>query len=232
MTLQERCDALVSKIEAGRKLKLADKEAEALRKRLEELHVSKEQISNELAKLLVLRRRQVNVGKLPSPLPALERLSEIKGLLTDHPEEANKNLGQAKRTIDAFGRALGLLADKTIEMVNRDLPSIDESFLKQVELIPEYTLRVVNIREKRQLLLNGRDVKAMRATELDQFLERRDALRSLTDQLLPAEFPKEVLEFFKAARHDGAPLDKFTDTVREWLVKRNQLKNVRVIVKH
>jgi hypothetical protein len=231
MTIQDRCNELLTKIESRTKLRLADKEAEALRRRAEELRLSRVEIANQLARLAVLRRRGVDMMKPPSPLAAVALLQVTRNALSGSPVEVSKVLGQLKRVIETFRKGVEAAAEKTIERVNRDLPSIDEGFLKQVEMIPEYVQQVANIRVKRDNLLKGLDVKMMTPSQLDEFLDSREALRSLTDQLLPAEFPNEVLDFFKAARHGGAPLDKFTNTVREWLSKRDQLKNVRVIVK-
>jgi hypothetical protein len=53
-------------------------------------------------------------------------------------------------------------------------------------------------------------------------------VKTLADRLNPDEFPKEVREFFSAMRRGGAPLEKFTETVRQWLSDRDQLKNVRI----
>ena len=117
---------------------------------------------------------------------------------------------------------------KALELVNRDLPAIEESFLRQVEQIPGYVEQVANIRQRRDALLRNLDLQSMNAPSLAEFLDKRDQLRDLADQLKPDEFPKEVLEFFRATRQGGAPLEKFTSAVREWLEQRGQLKNVRV----
>lgn len=151
--------------------------------------------------------------------------------LKSNPSELGKSYGPTKRSVDAFRKGAEAAVEKAIDAVNRDLPNIDEGFLKQVEMIPAYVKQVASIREQRDRLSKGIDIHRMAAPELEQFLDRRDSLRVLADQLLPAEFPKEVLEFFKAARHEGAPLEKFTKSVQEWLEKRNQLRNVRVVVK-
>jgi hypothetical protein len=72
----------------------------------------------------------------------------------------------------------------------------------------------------------------MTAPELEEFLDRRDALKQLADQLNPEEFPKEVLEFFKAARRGGAPLEKFTSSVQEWLSQQDLLTSVRIVIQN
>jgi hypothetical protein len=70
----------------------------------------------------------------------------------------------------------------------------------------------------------------MSADALKEFLNRREALKKLADDLKPDEFPEDVLAFFRAGRHGGAPLDKLTVPVKQWLADRDLLKNVRVIV--
>jgi hypothetical protein len=231
MTILNRCKDLIARIEARNELKRAHKDAEALRLRTEDLRSTKAEIVGQLEKLAVLRRKGVNTVRPPSPVASLGLLRELINMPRTNPTEISKSYAQAKRTIEAFRRGVESAGEKAIDAVNRDLPSIDESFLKQVEMIPGYSRQVGSIREQRDRLLGGKDIHQMAAAELDEFLNRRESLRALVDQLLPTEFPKEVLDFFKAARHEGAPLDKFTESVRAWLEKRNQLKNVRVIVK-
>jgi hypothetical protein len=57
-------------------------------------------------------------------------------------------------------------------------------------------------------------------------------LRELANSLLPDEFPKEVLEFYKQARRkEGAALDLLTPDVRAWLSARQLMQNVRLFIK-
>jgi hypothetical protein len=232
MTLLQRCQNLRSQIEIRNELKRAHKDAEALRERTDELRSTKAEIVGQLEKLAVLRRKGANATRPPSPKAAIGLVREFIPALETKPTEIGKSYGQLKRALETFRKGVQSAAEKSIDTINKDLPSIDESFLKQVEMIPAYVKQVASIRDQRDRLLKGIDIRLMPAADLEQFLDRRDSLRALADQLLPVEFPKEVLEFFKAARHEGAPLDKFTETVRDWLEKRNQLKNVRVFVKY
>jgi hypothetical protein len=231
MTLLDRCKHVHAQIERRNVLRIAHKDAEAFRQRAGELRALCGQVELELGKLTVLQKNGVILTKLPTPMAAIGVLRECESGLAVNPTESGKDYGRLKRSIDKVSKDLASLVDKALDAVNRDLPSIEESFLRQVELIPTYTTRVTRIREERVRLLKGKDLRSMIAEDLQEFLNRRNALRTLADQLKPDEFPKEVLEFFKAARQGGAPLDKFTTTVREWLAERDQIKNVRVIIR-
>ena len=231
MTLLERCQKVRAQIEQRNALHVAHKDAEAFRKRISEVFDMRKQLATELARLVVLQKKGVSVGKPPTPTSAVNLVQEVKNRLASNPGESGKDYGRLKRSIDKVHKDLSSVTEKALDAVNRDLPNIEESFLKQVELIPTYTMRVAHVREQRDRLLRGLDLKSMTADNLEQFLESRNALRALADQLNPDEFPKEVLEFFKAERQGGAPLDKFTTPVREWLAEKDQLKNVRVVIK-
>jgi hypothetical protein len=232
MTLPERCRNLRAQIDERNELRRAHHEAKAFRERTTELLGIRTQVSSELAKLLVLKKKSVMIGKVPAITGALGPLEECKRGLAANPTESGRDFGLLKRSVDKVRKGLESAIESGLESVNRDLPSIEESFLKLVELIPGYLTRVARIREERDRLHRGTNLQSMSAQELEEFLDRRDALKEVADQLNPAEFPKEVLEFFKAARRGGAPLEKFTSSVQEWLLRRGLLTSVRVVIQN
>lgn len=229
MTLLDRCANIRLRILKQHDLRRAHKDAEALRERAGELQTLREGVAAALARIVVLKRKSVPVAKLPSPATAKTVLTEVQTKLSESPLESGKDYGRLKRSLDKLDKDLLGVAAKALESIRRDLPAVEEAFLRQVELIPSYANQVARIRQQRDELLNGRDPGAS-AEALGQFLDRREALRRLADDLKPDEFPNEVLEFFKAGRHGGAPLGKLTETVRQWLAERDLLKNVRVTV--
>jgi|SRR5882672_9785116 len=229
MTLLDRCTSIRSQIVKRNDLRRAHKDAEALRERAGELQALREELSAALARVIVLKEKRVPVVKLPSVATANAVLAECQTKLSENSTETGKDYGRLKRSIDKLAKDLLGVAEKAIESVRRDLPTVEEAFLKQVEVIPGYTNQVFGIRQQRDALLKGNDPSTS-AEALGQFLDRREALRKLADDLKPDEFPNEVLAFFKAGRHGGAPLEKLTDTVRQWLADRDLLKNVRVTV--
>lgn len=229
MNLLERCTNIRAQILRRNDLRRAHKDAAAFRERASELRTGREAVAASLARVLVLRAKAVPVPKLPSPAIAKTVLEECRLKLSENPVESGRDYGRLKRSIDKLGKDLHGVTEKAIESVRRDLPSVEEAFLRQVEVIPGYETRVASIRQQRDALLNGHDPHTS-AEALEQFLDRREALRKLADDLNPDEFPSEVLDFFKAGRHGGAPLEKLTATVRQWLADKDLLKSVRVTV--
>jgi hypothetical protein len=232
MTLPERCRNVRAQIDQRNELRRAHHEAQAFRERAGELLGIRTQIASELAKVLVLKKKSVTIGKAPAVAVTLGLLEECKSQLKTNPTESGKDFGRLKRSVEKVRKDLVSATESGLESVNRDLPSIEESFLKLVELIPGYLGRVARIREERDRLHRGTNLKSMSAQELEEFLDRRDALRQLADQLNPTEFPKDVLEFFKAARRGGAPLGTLTPSVQEWLSQRDLLSRVRVVIQN
>lgn len=230
MTLVERCINIRSQILIRNDLRRAHKDAEAFRERANELKSVREAVAAALARVIVLKAKGLIVVTLPSPNTAMTVLNECQSKLSENPVESGKDYGRLKRSIDKFAKDLLGVSEKAIESVRRDLPTVEEAFLKQVELIPGYANQVASIRQQRNALLNGNDPRVS-AEALEQFLDHREALRRLADDLKPDEFPSEVLEFFKAGRQGGgAPLEKLTASVRQWLSDRDLLKHVRVQV--
>jgi hypothetical protein len=231
MTLLDRSRTLRERIEKHESLRRAHKEAEGFRDRATTLDEARQVLAGALGRVRVLRLKGVTIPRMPDPTGALAYLGEYQQTLVDSSTETGKNYGVLKRSVDKVGKDVVAAVEKALDSVKRDLPTIEEAFLKQVELIPAYASQVGRIRQERDALLAGGEPGRMTPNELATFLDRRDELRALADQLKPAEFPKEVLEFFRAARQQGgAPFEKLTETVRAWLQERDQLKNIRVTV--
>ena len=230
MTVLNRCANIGLQIQQRNELRRAHREAEAFRKRTSELKAGREVVDDAIARVVVLRTKDVVVGKPPSPDAVMRVLAECQAKLAENPVESGRDCGRLKRSVDKFGKDLLGIAEKALKSVQQDLPTVEEVFLKQVEVIPGYANRVGRIRQQRDALRNGNDPRLSTET-LEQFLDHREALRRLADDLTPDEFPKEVLEFFKAGRHGGgAPLERLTPSVRQWLSDRDLLKYVRVQV--
>jgi hypothetical protein len=231
MSFLDRCKTLRERIEKHESLRRAHKDAEAFRDRataLEEIH---RELESTMRRVEVLRVKGFQVMRLPDPTAAVALGDEYARELANGSTEVGKEYGRFKRSVEKVTRDVVAVVAKALEAVKRDLPTIEEAFLKQVELIPAYAEQVARIRRERDVLFARAEPAGMSSDDLATFLDRRDDLRKLADQLSPTEFPKDVLDFFRAARQqDGAPLEKFTETVRVWLHERDQLKNVRVRV--
>lgn len=230
MTVLDRCTTVRAQIQARNTLKLAYKNAETFRERASELKELREGLDDGVARLEVLKARDLLPRIVPSPTKATAVLSRCQDGLTANPNEIGADYGLLKRALGGLTKEVLGVVEKVLEAVQRDLPTVDEAFLKQVELVPGYQGKVLSIRQQRQTFLQGTDPRRS-AEALAQFLDRRTELRSLADDLEPSQFPMDVLEFFKAGRQgQGAPLERFTDGVQLWLKERGLLKNVRVTV--
>jgi DNA repair ATPase RecN len=230
MALLDRCTSLRQRIEKHDSLRRAHKEAEAFRERANALEKTHGELAAAMRRVEVLRLKTLEVAQLPDPSPAVAASDEYVAELTDSSGEGD-NYSRFKRLVDKVTREVGAAVTKALETIKRDLPTIEESFLKQVEHIPTYQERVARIRKERDLLFAKADPASMSPEDLSEFLDRREDLRKLADLLNPTEFPKEVLDFFRAVRQqEGAPLERLTETVRTWLQERDQLKNIRVRV--
>jgi hypothetical protein len=231
MPLLDRCQSLREQIESRESLRRAHKDAEGFRDRASALDEVCHALAGALGRVRVLRVKGVTMAKLPDPNTVLAALDEYEHTLAGGSIDGGKEYGRLKRSVDKVAKDAVAAVENALESVKRDLPAIEEAFLKQVALIPAYANQVHRIRTERDAVLARSEPSRMAPDELGIFLDRRDELRRLADELNPAEFPKEVLDFFKAARQQGgAPFEKLTETVRAWLQERDQLRNVRVTV--
>jgi hypothetical protein len=230
MTLPERCRNVLAQIDQRNTLQTAHREAEAFRMQIGDLQPVRLEIAVELEKLRVFKTKAIPVTKPPAPTTAQAALAECQQELAANPNEIGKDFGKLKRALEKVRKDTVSARDKALEAMNRTLPNIEESYLRQVELVPGFKVRVERIRQKRNHLQQGTNPSAMTAGQLEDFLDQRDSLRQEAEELKPEEFPKEVLDFFSAARRGGVPVEKFTSTLQEWLSQRGQLKNVRVTI--
>lgn len=231
MTLLEQSQALHARIENHEALRRAHKEAEGFRDRASVLEDAHRALSSAMGRVRVLRSKGLAIARMPDATAALVALQKYQQSVVDVSTESGQDYGRLKRSVDKVVKDVVTAVETALESVKRDLPTIEEAFLKQVALIPAYAEQVNRIRAERDAVLAGSEPAKMTPDELAAFLDRRDQLRKLADELNPEEFPKEVLEFFKAARQQGgAPFEKLTETVRTWLQERGQLGNVRVTV--
>ncbi len=230
MTVLDRCANIGSQIQQRNDLRRAHMDAEVFRELAGELKSIRDVVEDAIERVVVFRTKDVAVAKPPSPDAVMRVLAECQAKLAVKPVESGRDYGRLKRSVDKFGKDLLGIAEKALKSVRQDLPTVEEVFLKQVEVIPGYADRVSRIRQQRDALLNGND-PCFSAESLEQFLDHREALRRLADDLKPDEFPKEVLEFFKAGRRGGgAPIERLTPSVRQWLSDRDLFKYLRVQV--
>lgn len=229
-TLLARMTSLRTQVERHAALTKAYKAANGLRERTKELKEEREGLMLTVAKLAVLRGRAgASVGGVD-----VGTALQTAGDYVEHLQAASADSGKAhnkfRRSVEKVHKELDKVLEKQLAEIEKSIPSIDETYLKQVELIPGYAGQVKAVRAAKQQLLSGVSLSDMEPSELAEFLTRREAVKSLSDSLNPAEFPEEVRDFFGAMRRDAATLDKLTETVREWLADRNLLKILRLQV--
>ncbi len=231
MNLITRCSQLREQIKDHGRLLAADKQAEAFRERASELKIIRELITFDVERAKVLKGKGTSLRKAADPSNALSALAAYNEAL-DTPEiDSGRQFGLAKRTLGTVQRHLASEVSNMLDKIATELPATDEVFLNLVEKIPGYEDQVARIRLAVRDLQGGERLASMSATQLEAFLNRRDTLRALADNLQPSQFPPEVLDFFRATRQiNGAPLAKLNDSVRAWLAERDLLKFLRLTV--
>ena len=232
MTLTEQCNTTKARIEDRNARQKAHANSQVFRQRATDLQGIRGGIATNLALIEILKRHGITLTKVP-PVAATNsaKAAYIAALDTD-PPGSSKEHAQFKRAVQKVSTDLAAVVRDVLSSVERELPSSAENFLKQVEVLPEYKATVEEIRRRRQDLLGGRSIQDRSPGELDALLSKREQLRELANSLRPEEFPQAVLDFYKGARRkDGAALDALTPEVRDWLVTRKLLQNVRLFMK-
>lgn len=238
--ITERVQALHARLRAHVDHADAAQKATKFIERVGSVKEVRERLERALATVAVLKAASAQltaaevapVQKLPSPDKATEALRVVSDKLDAAPLSLNegRDFVTFRKRFDDCTSAVEEAVAKAISQIEQGSPTVDETFLKQVETVPSYDALVREIRTKRDdfKTVTLRDASA---STIQVFLERRAALRTAVDALAPDEFPPAVIEFFKAARRvNGAPLQLLTDDVRAWLTQRDLLKKIRVTV--
>jgi hypothetical protein len=225
----ERFRALREKIIKRDTLQRESEEAEKYIERVREIKPLRDRLVEGTERVRVLRSHRIEVGQLRDTGSTLQALRNYQLKVSESPGESGREHGLAKRTLDSLCGSVDEAADASLKRVIGAIPTVEEVFLRQVETNPLYAKQVAEVRAARDALKREAVTAGSSSEELADFLRKREALRTLAERLKPSEFPQEVLDFFKAARQ-GAPLEKLTDTVKQWLTERDQLRNIRVIV--
>lgn len=239
-TITERVQALHARLRAHVEHADASQKATKFTERVEVVKELRERLDRALATVAVLEEASAQltaaeiapVQKLPSPDKATEALRAVSDKLSTAPLSLNegREFATFRRRFEDCTSAVEGAVGKAINQIEKGSPTVDETFLKQVETVPSYDALVRDIRTKRDEFKTATLRDASTGT-IHVFFERRAALRAAVDALAPNEFPPAVIEFFKAARRvTGAPLQFLTDDVRTWLAQRDLLKKLRVTV--
>ena len=229
-TLLSRIATLRDDVARHAELAKAYKAAAEIRERTVELKEEREGLTLTIAKLAVLRDG-VDASFGGVALQAVVKVAaEYLERLKSAPDESGKDHNRLRRAVEKVHKDLDKVLAKRLGEIEKSIPSIDETYLKQVEQIPGFSEQVKAVRAARQELLNGASLSEMNPSQLAEFLERRETVKTLSDSLSPSEFPEEVRDFFVAMRRDAATLDKLTETVRQWLLDRDLLKSLRLRV--
>jgi hypothetical protein len=233
MNILDRCRSIRVDIDRYSKLSRADTEARVFRERATEVRLMYGAIRESLDKRRVFLAKKTLSPKVPALSRQLELIREYRDSIATSGQDSGKAYGLLKRSINRFAADMTASIVATLENLKAEMPSVEEPFLKAVERIPGYEDKVAGIRAKRIVLTGGRATEAMNANDIAAFLDARSQLAALADELRPAEFPQEVLDFFQAVRRGGvrgAPLEQLTEPVRKWLLDHNLLQNVRIIL--
>ena len=227
MNIFERCRVLRREVEEYEALKRAEHDASVFRDRAKEIADARAALDRAFQKRDVLVSRNLPVRPLPASARAAALIADYRATV-DTPEEAAKVYTQLKRTLNKLVSDTAQGVTDAIAALGAEMPSVEEPFLKAVEGIPGYEERVHRIRSERAAVTLNAAPQDLGPEQLARFLDARHRLHALAGDLRPAEFPREVLDFFQALRRGGLPVDRLTDSVRSWLDAHGLLKRLRI----
>lgn len=180
---------------------------------------------------VLLEHGHLSPDQVPDSTKALETCRKVEALLEPDPLGITKgrDFVLLLKQVSKVAESLGAKTQKSWAAVVERHQGVDEAFLRKVESFPGQAETVARVRELRDA--HAEATAAVPATEdsYKRFEACYAALQEELSKLDPGAFPDDVLRFFRKAHSaQGAPLDLFTDSVRQWLSEQELLDGVYV----
>jgi len=231
-SIAERCAELRARL--GRLKQVKDNEAKAqeLEKRRSELEEARNELSQDVASALVLlNHKHLAPSALPDCAKAMESCDKVEMLLDQSPSAITKgrDYKYLLSRVGKVGESLKASTEHNWRAIVSQHQGVDEAFLRRVELFPGQSKTVARIREFKRVFDEATRCAPVREEDYRHFEACYSSLQLELAKLDPEAFPDDVLRFFRAAQQaTGAPLDLFTDRVRDWLKENGFIEGVRV----
>lgn len=227
--IKERCDALTERLERYKVLRQGQHKALGVGARRAEL----ENLTTNLAaaravsKVLMTHGHEA-AGELPDGTKALSYLDRVAAKLDADPDTftSGRDYNLLLSKTEALTAELRGLNEERWNAVVQAHRLVDEAFLRQVAQVPGQAEVVAEIREAKAAL-DAASGLPTNEESYQGFVACSEELQARLKRLDPADFPKAVLAFFKAAQSPtGAALELFTVEVQAWLAARDLLPKV------
>src|SRR2546428_11342129 len=157
MNIIEACKDARQRIDTLNSVRRNHKDSEAFRERANEIAAFRNSLNDLLQKIDAFREKHITLSKLPSFASSQASLDAYRQKLQDELADSGREYGSLKRSLNALAKQLEVVYQKAIDTIKHDIPTINEAYLKQVELIPGYGDQVARIRAARDRILSGVD---------------------------------------------------------------------------
>jgi len=228
----ERCVELRAGLHRLKQAKDNEAKTQELERRRSELEDARYELSEEVVSAQVLLdHEQLAASALPDCAKALESCEKVEALLDPEPTAITKgrDYSYLLNRVGKVGESLRAANVQSWRAVVSQHQGVDEAFLRRVELFPGQADTVRKIRELKRAYEEATRYVPSSEDAYERFDACYTALQQELVNLDPEAFPDDVLRFFRAAQQaSGAPLDVFTDGVRDWIEENGFLDGVRV----
>ena len=225
MTIIERCEALRAEVAGFGALRSADSDARVLRELQARIAEHCDGLQHSVVRLAVLKEEQVRV---PTRLK-VDRLRDVVVKMRDEVTDTRRRPGDAANFLRSFKKLVEdakAAVEDALGAYITESKTIDSASLRQLEQLPRYAAQVQVLQELQRMTPN-------RAAQLDpadlrQFLTRYASVRASLREV--DDLPPDVRAFLKEVDRGGARIELMTDVVRDWLMAKGLMKNVRVVI--
>jgi len=231
-TVLSRCSELREGLDRLKVAKDSEERARDLEQRRIELEERRATLAVVAAQAeVLLEHGHLSPDQVPDCTKALESCEKVEALLEPDPLGITKgrDYSYLLKRVSKVAERLGATTQKSWAAVVEQHQGVDEAFLKKVETFPGQAETVARVRELRDAYAEATAAVPASEDSYKRFEACYAALQQELSKLDPDAFPDDVLRFFRKAQSaQGAPLDLFTDSVRQWLAEHELLDGVQV----
>lgn len=231
MNALERAQQLAARLGEFDEARKYRKEAEALHSMLVLLNQQRTALQAAIAMAVVL----VNNGALDaSTLPAVgnakKSVTKIADAFNGDPRTLTSGRGFSNllRSLEKTAESVTEVTTTAWVRITSTIPRSSQKLLSRIEEIRSQTKAVQQLKAAATELATSTKAPPSTQEQWDTYAERRRQVEELARAVNADGYSPAVLDFYKKAQGEGAPLSMLTPEVKEWLEQNNIYDDLRL----
>lgn len=227
MSLMSKARAISSAAKEYQSLEKMKEFAQQTREKTEQLIALRKALADDLSRRSALVAAGFSVPDWPTFDTLLNALSQFDAALESDSSAGAREFGSLAKEMQRVVKNVSATVCKQLDARKKSvLDAIDPSLVRSYGELDEHSAVVQQILAAR-VKLESTDWAEQDGDSLAALLDMARSAVASAEQVLEADVPQAVRDFFAAAKAGGATIEQL-DSVRSWLESNGQLDRLRV----